>query len=86
MKGSAQGRGGNFRSSFDEERESVLVGTELAVGNHVQEDQDASGRIRSRGVSADECVPGEGVWLGNLIEHLAGVIETREGGEGGDGE
>lgn len=42
--------------------------------------------IRTGSISANECVPSVEIWVGNLVEHLLGIIEAGEGRESGGGD
>lgn len=42
--------------------------------------------IRTGSISANESVPSVEIWVGNLVEHLLGIIEAGEGRESGGGD
>lgn len=68
---------------LDHEGVSILVGLLGAVAEQAGEDGEAAEGARAGGVGADEGVPRVEIWLGNLVEHLVGVVDAgvfREGG------
>lgn len=44
----------------------------------LQEEYKALSGVRARCISSNESVPSVEIWLGNLVENLAGVVEAGE--------
>lgn len=77
MKGAAHLQCREPRGGFDGERESELIGSEAATMQHLGKQKKSNQRVRAGSVSTDEGVPRVEIWLGNLIEHPAGIEEVR---------
>lgn len=66
-------------AGFDDVR--VSVGIWCGAGaQHSTEEMEGGLWKWGGSVASDDGVPGEGVWVGNLVEHLVGVVEVAVGG------
>lgn len=86
MKPSSELQNPELRSRLDHKRVSKFIGTFHTAIKHFQKYKDAFSRIGARRIRANEGVPRVEIWLGNLVEHLAGIVEAGEGGESTDGD
>lgn len=68
-------------AGFDDERVSVGIGGSGGA-EHSAEEMEGGLRKGGGGVASDDGVPSKGVWVGNLVEHLVGVVEIAIDGGG----
>ena len=65
-------------AGFYDERVSVGIGGDTGA-QHSTEEMEGGLWKWGGSVASDDGVPGEGVWVGNLVEHLVGVVEVAVG-------
>lgn len=82
LQGSPFVESSELGGDFDGEREGVFVGSVKATMEHEGEEEKAVSGVGAGGVGADESVPGVEIWVGDLVEHEAGVVEACAGREG----